>query len=118
MCANQLDNEASSLGGLQSCYPHLWVVPVLLQPMEAQVPKYRKKPVVVEAVRWWPPTDERHVPIPQVVYNPMADEDYGVHSDRGFMSCRPGDWIVQGVAGEFYPCPEDIFEATYELEEG
>lgn len=25
-----------------------------------------------------------------------------------------GDWIIQGVAGEFYPCKPDIFEATYE----
>jgi hypothetical protein len=26
----------------------------------------------------------------------------------------PGDWIIRGVKGEFYPCKPDIFEATYE----
>lgn len=28
-----------------------------------------------------------------------------------------GDWIIRGVAGEFYPCKPDIFEATYEMVE-
>lgn len=30
----------------------------------------------------------------------------------------PGDWIIRGVAGEFYPCKPDIFEQTYEPVEG
>lgn len=30
------------------------------------------------------------------------------------MSKYPGDWIIKGVQGEFYPCKPDIFEATYE----
>ncbi len=30
------------------------------------------------------------------------------------MHCSPGDWIIQGVKGEFYPCKPDIFDATYE----
>lgn len=30
------------------------------------------------------------------------------------MEARHGDWLIRGVAGEFYPCKPDIFEATYE----
>jgi hypothetical protein len=30
------------------------------------------------------------------------------------MRASPGDWIIRGVKGEFYPCKPDIFEATYE----
>lgn len=33
---------------------------------------------------------------------------------EGTMAALPGDWIIQGVQGEFYPCKPDIFEATYE----
>jgi hypothetical protein len=33
---------------------------------------------------------------------------------EGVMWVKPGDWVIRGVAGEFYPCREDIFEATYE----
>lgn len=33
---------------------------------------------------------------------------------EGDMLAQPGDWIIKGVKGEFYPCKPDIFEATYE----
>ena len=33
---------------------------------------------------------------------------------EGEMTASPGDWIIKGVKGEFYPCKPDIFEATYE----
>ena len=33
---------------------------------------------------------------------------------EGTMVALPGDWIIRGVKGEFYPCKPDIFEATYE----
>ena len=33
---------------------------------------------------------------------------------EGDMRANPGDWIIRGVKGEFYPCKPDIFEATYE----
>jgi hypothetical protein len=37
---------------------------------------------------------------------------------EGDFTASPGDWIIKGVKGEFYPCKPDIFEATYELEAG
>ena len=33
---------------------------------------------------------------------------------EGWMRAELGDWIIKGVAGEFYPCKPDIFAATYE----
>lgn len=36
---------------------------------------------------------------------------------EGTSAASPGDWIIRGVKGEFYPCKPDIFEATYELVE-
>ncbi len=33
---------------------------------------------------------------------------------EGDMEAQPGDWIIQGVKGELYPCKPDIFAATYE----
>lgn len=33
---------------------------------------------------------------------------------EGTMAANPGDWIIKGVKGEFYPCKSSIFKATYE----
>ena len=33
---------------------------------------------------------------------------------EGDHTALPGDWIIRGVKGEFYPCKPDIFAATYE----
>ena len=37
---------------------------------------------------------------------------------EGVMQAKPGDYIIRGVQGEFYPCKPDIFEATSERVEG
>lgn len=39
--------------------------------------------------------------------------DLSIDTLEGTMTARPGDWIIRGVAGEFYACKPDIFEATY-----
>lgn len=77
------------------------------------MPKYRKKPVVVEAFRW--------------LIDEVPDWWKGLHVQvqtatgvaviptlEGKMSAQPGDWIVKGIQEEVYPCKPDIFEATYE----
>lgn len=79
---------------------------------------YRKKPVVIEAIQfvggresaaeikafagdsyvcWW-----------------FNHDDIGIETLEGTMHASPGDWIIKGVKGEFYPCKPDIFELTYE----
>lgn len=37
-----------------------------------------------------------------------------IHTLEGDLAASPGDWIIKGVKGEFYPCKPDIFEATYD----
>jgi hypothetical protein len=64
--------------------------------------KYRKKPVVIEAVEFKPnPTDAD-------VNELMASTLEGEHL------ASPGDFIIKGVKGEYYPCKPDIFAATYD----
>jgi len=88
------------------------------------MPQYRKKPVVIDAIRFVPGTDpnEPHasevqrwlsewLPSPDWVFAPDRIE---IPTLEGVMTANPGDWILRGVKGEFYPCKNDIFEATYE----
>jgi len=49
---------------------------------------------------------------------PEMSEHFGsgieIATLEGVMRADVGDWIIRGVAGEFYPCKPDIFAATYE----
>jgi len=47
-------------------------------------------------------------------YTSERDESLAIHTLEGVMLTQPGDWIIKGVKGEFYPCKPDIFAATYE----
>lgn len=92
--------------------------------------RYRKKPVVIEAaqVPTWDPENavafvDECISLAEWcggVSRMMneADEHGGPRIDittlEGTMRADPGDWIIRGVAGEFYPCKPAIFEATYE----
>lgn len=83
------------------------------------MPKFRKKPVVIEAVRWFKHGDHPEVvPVPYdhpVDRNSIRIGEWGwVQTLEGGHLVSPGDWIIKGVKGEFYPCKPDIFEATYE----
>lgn len=40
--------------------------------------------------------------------------DLYIETLEGVMHAEPGDYIIKGVNGEFYPCKPDIFEKTYE----
>ena len=89
--------------------------------------KFRKKPVIIEAVqlRWdtWSEMCD-HAGVGQLSdgkpegFHP-GDGHIGLHIPtlEGLMTAEEGDWIIRGVAGELYPCKPDIFEATYELAE-
>lgn len=81
--------------------------------------KFRKKPVVVEAIQW---TGDNAEAISQFVGEslvPLQDEheeqtQVGIFTLEGVMTASVGDWIIKGVNGEFYPCKPDIFQKTYE----
>lgn len=75
--------------------------------------KYRKKPVVIEAVKF----DGDNVPeIKAFVGNKcyVGDDEMLIRTLEGEMRVSLGDYVIKGVQGEFYPCKPDIFEATYE----
>jgi hypothetical protein len=79
--------------------------------------KYRKKPVVIEAIQY-----HREKNIGEcltfcgnenLMYNPDTNE-YEIPTLEGRMMVSDGDYIIRGVDGEYYPCKPDIFEKTYE----
>ena len=95
--------------------------------------RYRKKPVVVEAIQW---TGENQREMFDFLTNGEKKdehmESFGEHfridhtAVRGGLVIKTlegdhlaniGDYIIKGVAGEFYPCKPDIFEKTYEVAE-
>jgi len=83
--------------------------------------RYRKKPVVVEARRWYGRDNTSDV-LAWVAHNGgkarLSSRDGAHHLEvdtlEGTTLASEGDWIIRGVHGEFYPCKPDIFEATYE----
>jgi len=84
--------------------------------------KYRKKPVVIEAVRFFDTTEGmaevmRFIPLASI----LGDSKHGwylqIKTLEGTMKATPGDWIIRGVQGEYYPCKPDIFTATYDAVE-
>lgn len=90
------------------------------------IKKYRKKPVVIEAVQW----DGMNLSEIQkfakgVTSATFHDEawllnecpvsvELTIRTLEGDMKASLGDYIIKGVQGEFYPCKPDIFEQTYE----
>lgn len=77
--------------------------------------RYRKKPVVVEAVQWI--GDIKPIHDFGAGYTLRGTELF-IETLEGAMRANPGDWIIKGVAGEFYPCRDAIFRLTYEILEG
>ena len=78
---------------------------------------YRKKPVVVEAVQW---TGNNHADmcefIDPEVFEIIPRVGLVIHTLEGDHHASPGDYIIKGVNGEFYPCKPDIFAKTYEAD--
>ena len=90
--------------------------------------KYRKKPVIIEAVEFvYPVSDE----LRQFLGQSMGTIKKARHAEakaeleiytledgellRAKHIATEGDFIIKGVQGEFYPCKPDIFKQTYEL---
>jgi len=79
--------------------------------------KFRKKPIVVEAVQITERTFSDPHPNPEhimgLIYDPIKKE-VRIPTLEGIMTGTLGDWIITGVKGEKYPCKPDIFWQTYE----
>jgi len=76
--------------------------------------KFRKKPVVIEAVQFDGSRESIEGHIPESMISGLGFDTLQIVTLEGTMTADPGDWIIRGVKGEFYPCKPDIFEATYE----
>lgn len=94
--------------------------------------KFRKKPVVIDAILWdgvdidsalkfladgnedfsHLPNNSEYVKVGIDFVPPLGT--LGIPTLEGVMTASPGDYIIRGVQGEFYPCKPDIFEQTYE----
>ena len=88
--------------------------------------KYRKKPVVIDAIRFtlnyqevfdwvdqWPPEDNG----PGIWEGRKNSGSLIISTLEGQMRADNGDWIIRGVKGEFYPIKNEIFKETYEIVE-
>jgi len=78
--------------------------------------RFRKKPVVIEAVQYIGGEASYRKVAEFVAAGRVLRDELGVHiiTFEGTMHVTEGDWVIKGVAGEFYPCKPDIFEQTYE----
>jgi hypothetical protein len=87
------------------------------------VAKYRKKPVVIEAIQFnglddylkickWIDESENTLSPSELVE--FRTPIMLVNTLEGTMAANPGDYIIKGLYGEFYPCKPDIFEKSYE----
>ena len=91
--------------------------------------KYRKKPVVVEAIQWdGLNLEEIKAFVGESLIYDIIDTAWQVGKGaphvnmkiktlEGDHECTKGDYIIKGVSREFYPCKPDIFEKTYEAVE-
>lgn len=81
--------------------------------------KYRKKPVVIDAVQW---TGDNKAEIDEFILqrneaglsHGFDPEGLFIYTLEGIHRANINDFIIKGVKGEFYPCKPDIFEMTYE----
>ena len=94
--------------------------------------KYRKKPVVIEAIQWNGNNLKEVMEFICSEFSYEENTDYvtnkfnyrkvtkklSINTLEGKMEVSEGDYIIKGIKGEFYPCKPDIFINTYdEVEE-
>ena len=76
--------------------------------------KFRKKPVVIDAIQWTGDNREEIDEFMGESRRKIPGNGLQIYTLEGIMDASVGDYIIKGVKGEFYPCKPDIFEMTYE----
>ena len=89
--------------------------------MESKAQKYRKKPVVIEAMRFADKaksieaiSEWMDIETTRISYADPENPHFIIETLEGEMKAQVGDWIIRGIKGEYYRCKPDIFAATYE----
>ncbi len=81
--------------------------------------KAKKKPIVVEVLKWTGKNVDEISdfigPSVRIWDKKEGKKVLDIFTLEGVMRAQYGDWIIKGVEGEFYPCNNKIFHATYEL---
>lgn len=79
--------------------------------------KYRKKPVIIEAIQWTGDNkDDVKYFVRESCYE-FYDNTLYIYTLEGKMLASQNDYIIKGIDGEYYPCKPYIFEQTYDLVE-
>lgn len=85
------------------------------------MPLFRKKPVTIEARQFDGGLDTARELANWcnggVGATGPGQPAINIYTLEGTMQALPGDWIIKGVKGEFYPIKDDIFRSTYEAVE-
>jgi hypothetical protein len=81
------------------------------RPTEGGV-RFRKKPLVIEAMQWTDNWDEVRSFLGSAAYPDATG--LSIQTPEGALHVSHYDWIIKGIKGEFYPCRPDIFAETYE----
>ena len=89
------------------------------------MPRFKRKPTEIEAVRWTGNNRNEVTAFMREAYRAkripygkrgfkFQDRRVGVKTDSGWVWAPEGFWIIRGVVNELYPCAPDVFEKTYE----
>lgn len=81
--------------------------------------KYKKKPVVIEAIQWKGTKesfDEIIDTFQEMVwsYGDIGSYQFKIETLEGWHTASKDDYIIKGIKGEFYPCKPDVFRMTYD----
>lgn len=92
-----------------------------------EVAKYRKRPVVIEAIQWDGTIEtatkilawvEAHGGTGQYHGEAHGTPHIAIDTLEGSMAATKGWWVIRGVESEFYPCKPSVFDSTYESADG
>lgn len=83
---------------------------------------FRKKPIIIEAIQLTRETVQECYDFIGAKHNfpecgmgiDPEDGQFKLTTLEGVMTVSVGDWIIRGIKGEYYPCKDDIFVATYD----
>lgn len=75
--------------------------------------KYVKRPVAIEAVQWKSDNLEEAKTFLGADFGRAQDSYVVVKNKTGNVIAAPGDWLMRGVQGEHYVCPEKVFAESY-----